>query len=346
MAPLRLSVVGAGLVGQRHVSAITRTACATVASIVDPSDGARQFASKGDYSWFAELGDMLSADPPDGVILATPNALHLPQGLEVLRARIPVLIEKPLADDAVSAEALVAQATESGVPLLVGHHRRHNPIIKTAKETISSGALGDIVAVNGMCWLYKPEDYFDTKWRTQKGAGPVFINLIHDVDLMRHLVGEIVAVGAIQANAVRGHAVEDTSAIILRFANGALGTLSVSDTIVAPWSWELTAAENPAYPETGQNCYCIGGTHGSLQLPSLKSWTQESTRSWWEPIHQVSADVNSADPLDVQISHLCEVIRGEAEPLVSGTDGLRSLQVVSAIKQAAEQGSEVVLPAS
>ncbi|MEM8644830.1 MAG: Gfo/Idh/MocA family oxidoreductase [Pseudomonadota bacterium] len=344
MAPVKLSVVGAGLVGQRHVSAIARTEGAVVASIVDPSDAARQFAKDGGYTWYPELGEMLAAEPPDGAIIATPNALHLPQGLKVLQAHVPALIEKPLADDVASAEQLVAQAAANSVPLLVGHHRRHNPIIQAAKETISSGALGEIVAVNGLCWLYKPDDYFNTKWRTQKGAGPVFINLIHDVDLMRHLVSEITSVQAFQANAVRGHEVEDTSAIVLRFANGALGTLSVSDTIVAPWSWELTAAENPAYPETAQNCYLIGGTHGSLELPGLKGWAQKEQRSWWEPIHQTAKDVKHADPLDVQIDHFCQVIRGDAQPLVSGADGLRSLQVISAIKQSADEGRAIELP--
>ncbi len=334
-------MVGAGLVGQRHVDAIARSQDAAVAAIVDPSEAARQFAEEGGYPWYAELSDMLAAERPNGAIIATPNALHLPQGLDLLRARIPVLIEKPLADDATSAGELVAEAEAGEVPLLVGHHRRHNPIIQAAKEKISSGALGEIVAVNGLCWLYKPDDYFDTKWRTQKGAGPVFINLIHDVDLMRHLVGEITAVEAFQASAVRGHEVEDTSAIILRFAGGALGTLSVSDTIVAPWSWELTAAENPAYPETQQNCYFIGGTHGSLELPGLRSWAQDGVRSWWEPIGQSRADISKADPLDAQISHFCQVIRGKATPLVSGTDGLRSLQVIAAIKQSADDGVPV-----
>lgn len=346
MAPLRLSVVGAGLVGQRHVSAITRSEDAVVASIVDPSDSAQQFATDGGYSRHQSLEALLSAERPDGIIIATPNALHLPQGLEVLDAGIPALIEKPLADDAASAAKLVAQAEACGVPLLVGHHRRHNPIIQAAKEKISSGALGEIVAVNGMCWLYKPDDYFNTKWRTQKGAGPVFINLIHDVDLMRHLVGEITAVEAFHANAVRGQEIEDTSVIILRFASGALGTLSVSDTIVAPWSWELTAAENPAYPETAQSCYFIGGTHGSLELPGLNVWAHEGHRSWWEAIHQTSFDVNSTDPLHAQIKHFCQVIRGETEPLVSGTDGLRSLQVISAIKRSAGGEKQVELAPS
>jgi predicted dehydrogenase len=148
------------------------------------------------------------------------------------------------------------------MPLLVGHHRRYNSMIQKAKTIIDSGRLGRIVAVHGAFWAMKPDDYFDVAWRREKGAGPILINLIHDVDLFRFLCGEIIAVQAMESNAVRGNPVEDTAAILLRFANGAIGSLTVSDSIVAPWSWELTTGENPAYPRQDQFCYLIGGTHG------------------------------------------------------------------------------------
>lgn len=337
MAPLQIAIVGAGLIGRRHVEAVSRTSGTTVSAIVDPTDAARAFAQRTNVSWFPDLEGLIAQEPPDGLIVATPNQTHLSLGITALRANIPVLIEKPLADTTEAAQTLVDLSTKSGTPILVGHHRRHNPIVKAARRRITEGQLGEIVAVHGMCWLYKPDDYFQTAWRTQRGAGPVFINLIHDVDLMRHLVGEIVEVEAFQSNHTRGHEVEDTAAIILRFANGALGTLSVSDTIVGPWSWELTAAENPAYPATKQNCYFIGGTHGSLEVPASKIWSQDEPRSWWEPIDPSQDSIDLEDPLDTQISHFCEVINGTEEPLVSGLDGLRSLQIVSAIKASAER---------
>ncbi len=344
MSLLQIAFIGAGLIGRRHADAISNSNKAAVAGIVDPSDEAQRFAQDQNCAWFPERADMLASRRPDGAIIATPNQLHLPLGLEALRASLPVLIEKPLADSVQSAQQLVEQSNETNTPVLVGHHRRHNPIILAAKDKITNGLLGYIVAVNGMCWLYKPADYFETEWRTKKGAGPVYINLIHDVDLLRHLIGEIVTVEAFEATDTRGHEVEDTAAIILRFANGALGTLSVSDTVVAPWSWELTAAENPAYPATEQNCYFIGGTRGSLELPASKVWAQAGKRSWWEAIDQDPIEIAHQDPLNVQIDHFCDVIRGQAKPRVTGLDGLRSLQVISAIKQSADQKTAVDLP--
>lgn len=341
--PFRIAVAGAGLIGRRHVQAVDRCDAAAVSAIVDPARDAKDFAGSIGCDWHPSLTGMLGAGRPDGVIIATPNQMHVDNGLECVRANVPVLVEKPIADNAGAAERLVTEADELNVPVLVGHHRRHNPLISAARQKIESGAIGDIVAVHAACWLYKPDDYFNVKWRTRPGAGPVFINLIHDIDLLRYLVGEVVFVQAADSTHARRHDVEDTAAVIVGFANGALGTISVSDSIVAPWSWELTAAENPAYPETSETCYFIGGTHGSLEIPKSKIWSQGGERSWWQAIDQTVYDTQARDPLDEQIDHFCKVIAGAEQPLVSGLEGLKSLQVIEAIKASASDGRRIDL---
>ncbi len=335
----RIAIVGAGLIGRRHANLIREGDDAVLSAIVDPTDTARDFAAEAGAPWFASVADMLTADHPDGLIIATPNQLHLDHGLQAVEAGLPALIEKPIADSVAAAEKLVSAAEAAKIPLLIGHHRRHNPLIADAKARIVSGELGTLVAVHGMFWLYKPDDYFDGEWRRKPGAGPVYINLIHDIDLMRHLVGEVTSVRAIQSSAARGHEVEDTAAALLTFENGALGTVTVSDSIVGPWSWEQTSGENPAYPETDQHCYLIGGTKGSLSLPNGEVWGQDEPRSWWLDFQRSGPAARSdEDPLARQIAHFCDVIRGRAQPLVSGREGLQTLRVIEALKQSAETG--------
>lgn len=191
-------------------------------------------------------------------------------------------------------------------------------MIHRAKAEIDSGRLGQIVSVHDMFWLIKPDDYFDVPWRREKGAGPVFLNLIHDVDLLRYLCGDIVAVQAAQSNRLRGNAVEETAVIILHFASGALGAVNVSDTIQSPWSWEFTAGENPAYSHTQETCYQIGGTRASLAIPQLDLWHHPSQASWWAPTERERLSYEKEDPVGLQIANFCGVIRGTAEPAVSG----------------------------
>lgn len=333
----RIAVVGAGLIGQRHAEAILNTQSASLAALVDPDPDTLNRADKLNTVAFDSLDKLLDAGLVDGVVLSTPNQLHVAQALACIKANVPVLVEKPLAVDLAGAQAIVHAGESSSVPVLTGHHRRHNPLVAKAKQMIDEGQLGDITAVQATTWFYKPDEYFDVAWRTRQGAGPVYINLIHDVDMLRHLCGEVVQVQAMESNRARGHEVEDTCVILMRFAHGALGTLSVSDCTVSAWSWELTARENPAYPVTSELCYQIGGTHGSLALPDLSLWKHHQKRSWWEPISATRVPFGVADPLVNQIDQFVSVIRGEQTPLVSARDGMINQQIIEAIKRSAAE---------
>ncbi|RWE68028.1 MAG: Gfo/Idh/MocA family oxidoreductase [Mesorhizobium sp.] len=340
---VKLAVLGAGLIGKRHIQHVLAEPSAQLSAVVDPSLVGETIAKEASVKWFTSFADMVAADRPDGIIVATPNQAHVQNGLEAVEAGVPALIEKPIADDIISGEKLIAAAEAKGVPLLAGHHRRHNPVMQKAKEVIESGKLGRVLVVNAMFWLFKPDDYFDISWRRERGAGPVFLNLIHDVDNLRYLFGDVAAVQARESNAVRGNAVEETAVILIEFKNGVLGTATVSDSVVAPWSWEMTTGENPAYPRTEQSCYMIGGTHGSLAVPSLEVWRNPGKRSWWEPLDQKRNEVDDEDPLVLQIRQFCNVIRGDEPPLVSGREGLETLRVIDAVKRSAATGERIEL---
>jgi predicted dehydrogenase len=312
----RLVIAGIGLVGKRHAEAIYHLKSVDLAGIVDPSDAGRIYAADRNLPWFESLSDMFAKEQPDGVVLATPTPLHVEQGLECVAQGCPTLVEKP----------------------------RHNPLIQKVREVVDAGKLGQLRAVHANCWLYKPDEYFDeAPWRKAPGAGPISVNLVHDVDLIRYLCGDVVSVRAQATPSARGYENEDVAAAVLRLENGAIGTITVSDTIVSPWSWELTARENPAYPPTSQSCYLLGGTHGSLSLPDLTLWQNNGMRSWWQPISAITLPHDSSDPLVNQIAQFAAVIRGEEQPLVSGEEGLKTLRVIEAIQSSAKSGETVVL---
>lgn len=343
-AATSLIIAGLGLVGKRHAEAIRRLKNVELVGIVDPSESARRYAADWGLPWFGSLSEGFADRTPGGVILATPTPLHVDQGLECVAAGCPTLVEKPLATSAVDAKRLVDAAMDAGVPLLVGHHRRHNPLIQKAREAIESGEIGEIRAVHSTCWFYKPDHYFDeAPWRKLKGAGPISVNLVHDVDLIRHLCGEVVSVQAQAAPSERGFENEDVAAAVLRFENGAIGTITVSDSVVSPWSWEQTAREYPVYPATSQSCFLVGGSHGSLSIPDVTLWTHKGDRDWWNPISATNMPRDASNPLDNQIAHFAAVIAGKEQPLVSGEEGLKTLQVIEAIQTAARRGETVFI---
>lgn len=340
----RIAVAGFGLVGRRHAEVVRRAPDMSLAAIVEPSTEGQATAAALDVPVFASLEPMLRDSKPDGVLLATPTPLHLEQGLLCIAAGCPVLIEKPIAVTSEEARQLTEAADTAGIPLLVGHHRRHNGMVQAAKRALSEGAVGDIRAVQATCWFYKPDHYFEVApWRTKKGAGPISVNLVHDVDLLRHFCGEVTSVQAIAVPSRRGFENEDLATAVLTFQSGAIATISVSDSIVAPWSWELTARENPAYPATSESCYLIGGSEGGLSLPDLRVWRHEDTPDWWTPISAQNLTCKMEDPLAVQMAHFAAVIAGREEPLVSGWEGLKSLEVVEAVALSSGSGREISL---
>src|SRR6478736_6498802 len=201
--PARITVAGAGLIGKRHVEEVAASPDATLASIVDPGPAAPEVAEEFAVPLYRSLTELFAADKPDGVILATPNQMHVDGGLECVAAGVPVIVEKPIGDSVESAVRLVEAAEAAGVSVLTGHHRNYSPIMAKARQLVQSGTIGSVVAVVGTALFYKPDDYFQTGggWRRQAGGGPILLNLIHEVNNLLSLVGDIVRVQAVTSNA-------------------------------------------------------------------------------------------------------------------------------------------------
>jgi predicted dehydrogenase len=339
--PARIGVIGAGRIGRRHIQLVRASPECVLAGIADPVGGPTA-ASLGDgVPWYEGPEGLLSHAGLDGVIVATPSAMHLEHGMACIQAGIPSLIEKPIATTVDDGLALAAAAEQRGVPLLVGHHRRHSSTMAAARAALQDGMIGDVVAVSGAALFAKPEGYFEAApWRAQPGGGPILINLVHEIDDLRALCGDVVRVHAISSTAVRRHAVEDTAALVLQFASGALGTFLVSDAAASPWSWEQTSGEDAAYAryET-EDCYLIAGTKGSLAVPTLRVWTSAGEASWHAPMQLTTLETAPADPLERQLAHFCAVIRGEAEPLAPARDAIETLRVTLAVQEAAKSGA-------
>lgn len=343
MSQVRIGVIGAGLIGRKHIEVLrSGDAAFTLAGVADPAPTAKTEADAHGYACFASIEEMIDRTKPDGVIIAIPNQLHVEAGLQCIARGLPILIEKPVADTVAEALKLIEAAEAAGIATLTGHHRRHNPIMRRASELIRDGAIGRVVAATSVWLAHKPVGYHDVSWRRQAGGGPVLINAIHDIDCLRMLCGEIATVQAADSSTVRDFAVEDTAAAILTFKSGALGTLIVSDTVSSPWSWETTSGENPQFPNAGLDCITIGGTRGSLAVPSLDlRWHEAGQENWLTPLTQKREPIQPADPYDAQMRNFADVIRGAAVPVLTGRDGTRTLAATLAITESAKSGQPV-----
>ena len=239
---------------------------------------------------------------------------------------------------------MVAAGARYDVPLLVGHHRRHGPDIGGARALIAKGEIGPLMAVNGMWWAKKPDDYFNVAWRREPGGGPILINLIHEIDSLRFIAGEITEVHAFTGNQARGAAVEDTAAVTLRFANGALGSFVISDAVPSPYTWEFTSGHALYFPSQTGDYLWFGGRIGSLTVPSLTRWAHaDPGQSWQDPIIAAAQAKGVASPYVAQLKHFMAVIQGQARPLIDVEDGMRTLAATLAVEKSGREGRPVAM---
>lgn len=334
--PLRIALIGAGVMGRQHVGTMKQVPDVELVAVVDPFT--HSLADDEGVAAFTDTRTMLAAVKPDAALIVNPNDLHVPTALDCIAAGVPALLEKPVATSLDDARRLIAALRDSPTPILVGHHRRHNPVIARAKEIIESGALGRPSLATALWQTKKPDAYYDMAWRREAGAGVILINLVHETDLLRHLYGEVVEVQAFTSNALRGFAVEDTATINLRFESGALASIVGSDAVASPWGWEKNLNEVPKFAkEYDQPCLLLSGTEGALSIPQLKLWRYGERADWEAPLSQQQIGYQAEDPQVLQLRHFVRVARGEVAPLISVEDAARTIAVVDAIHQAARE---------
>ncbi len=345
MAPVRIGVIGAGLIGRKHIEVLrSHNPAYTLAGVADPSPVAKKEAEELGYPIYSSLEEMLAKAKPDGAIVATPNQMHVANALTCIERKVPIIVEKPISDTVESAMRLVEAGEKAGVAILTGHHRRHNPIMRRAIEIIRDGGIGRVVAANAVWLSYKPKGYHDLAWRREPGGGVVLINGIHDIDCLRQLCGDIETVQATTSNAIRGFAVEDTAGAVIRFKSGAIGTLIISDTAASPWNWECTSQENPFYPYQANDCYMITGTLGALSVPTLHHrWYEVDKQSWGTAMTERYEPIKPADPYYEQMKNFAGVIRGTEKPVLDGRNGAKTLAATLAISLSSKTGAPVVV---
>lgn len=341
---ISIGVIGAGLIGRRHLRTIAEHPDFTLAGIADLNADAVA-AQKPGARVFADYRRLLDEARPEAVIVASPNQLHGENGIECARRGIHVLVEKPVTDTLEAAAALIAEVDRAGVKSLVGHHRRHHRQVRTLRDLLGERRIGDLVGVSAVWATCKPESYFTAApWRTQAGGGPVLINLIHEIDLLRFAVGEIAAVGAVTSNRRRGFMVEDTAAVLIEFESGALGSIFLSDSAVSPWTTEQGVGESAEHPFSGESNYRFIGSLGALEFPNLVHWSQaEDARGWNHPVLAQRLHAATIDPYRAQLDHFRDVVRGAAPSLQTVEDGARSLVATLAVAEAAASGRRVDL---
>jgi predicted dehydrogenase len=344
MKPVAIGVIGAGTIGRKHLAKLAAHGDFALVGIADVNSE-RLVAEHPATRVYADYHRLLDEARPEAVVIASPNQLHAEQGIECARRGIDILIERPVTDTMETAANLMAEVRKAGIRSLVAHHRRHHQQVKALRTILEEKRIGDVVGVSAIWATHKPAGYFTAApWRTEPGGGPILINLIHEIDFLRFTLGEIAAVEAMASDRQRGHAVEDTAAVLIEFDSGALGTFLLSDSAVSPWTTEQGLGEAPEFPFSGESGYRLLGRRGALEFPALVQWSHaHDAQDRNQPVLAQRIHASSIDPYVAQLDHLRDVVRGTVPSLQPVEDGARTLIATLAVAEAAATGRRIDL---
>ena len=324
---VKLLLAGTGLIGHRHMQHILEHPDLELVGVIDPLitdekiEGVKTYHSLNDVNNVAE-----------GIILATPTETHADLTIQSLEMGLHVLVEKPVAASLPEADKMIRASEKTGLSILVGHHRRHHPLVNETINIIKSGKIGRPVAASLMWLMRKQDEYFDVEWRKGIDGGPIKQNLIHDVDTLRAFFGEIISVVGSGTNIVRNAKRHENGGVVLGFDTGMVATITFSDATPTPWGFEAGTGESPYIPKTNQSSMFIACTNGGLEFPTLKLWSGAS--NWNEKPIMERQDIPEAVPLVRQLEHFSEVIRGKVTPIVDAKSARETLAVILQIEQA------------
>lgn len=321
-------VVGCGSIGQRHIRNLRGLGIESVLAF-DPV-GERMAAARESGGIPCETLDAGLARRPIAVVICTPPDLHVAGAKAALEAGVDVLVEKPIASGIDGVRELVELAESSGRILYVGYNLRFHAGLRKLKALLDSGAIGRLLILRAEFGQYLPDWRPDRDYRQGYNAqasmgGSIILDASHEIDYVRWLAGEISAVYALAAKLSDLEIdAEDTALLTLRFANGVAGQIQL-DCVQRNYS---------------RACKLVG-TEGTLTWnfeEGVRAYSSESRR--WQ-IFPLLPDSN--EMYLEEMRHFLACARGETNPLVSGADGKRVLEIALAARRSSFERCEVAV---
>jgi predicted dehydrogenase len=344
MTNVGIAVIGSGYMGQVYAEAITRLTERT--RLVAIAGGTRAAGLARDYGTETEASPELAIARPDvdAVVVATPHSTHLPLALEAARAGKHVLVEKPLARTVAECRELVDGCRAAGVLLGVNKLTRFRDTPAATHRLIREGAVGEVRMVRVLVssvGLTDEEVWPLQRWYTDPAEGSVYLDWgSHVCDMLRWLIGSEAVTAFAQFASYTDHPKPDQSGMAqYSFANGALAQIWMSSELPAPG---LDAAQ---YLVVGPDGILDCDAYGDLRLGKGDSWEiacRQPPIDWdREPNHP-----NRIRGWALQIQDFVDAIQEGREPIVTGEDGLKAVEMVEAAERSHATRAVVELPLS
>jgi myo-inositol 2-dehydrogenase / D-chiro-inositol 1-dehydrogenase len=323
---LRVAVVGTGQWwGREHARVFAERADTDLVAIVGRTASRTETrAAEFHTRPYTDLAAMLEAEQPDLVSLCLPNEEHFDPTLAVIRAGVPLLVEKPLVFEQWQAEYLLAEATKRDLFFAINFNHRYATPVQMAARAINAGELGELVFAT---WRFGGEP---------GTSAHEYANLIetqcHGFDMLEHLCGPITSVAA-EVNGLTGRG-RSSLAVALAFGNGAIGTMLGS------------YDSSYAYPRT--HALEVNGTLGRVLVDdTVKRFTQsrtgDPTAQVWEAGYFDARAHDFYAMFEAHLDELIPALRAGGQPPIHARAGRRALDLAAAVIESVQERRHVAV---
>jgi UDP-N-acetyl-2-amino-2-deoxyglucuronate dehydrogenase len=334
---LRFGIIGCGRVAPRHAQSILEIPNADLVAVADEIlSRAQNFETKYNAQPYSDYHELLARDDIDVVNVCVPSGLHKQLVLDVIAAGKHVIVEKPIALSTSDANEMIQAAEDADIKLCVILQNRFNAPMQELYDAVKSDKIGKILLGNATVRWYRPQSYYEDGWHGTwaMDGGALMNQSIHHIDALQWLVGDVESVFAFTGTQAHQMEAEDTGVVVLRFKNGALGSIEGS-TIT--------------YPQNIEGSVAVFGEKGSLKIGG----TALNRKVLWRVDGELEneREIITGDLVDphsvygsshrLVIEDMIDAIHEDRQPRTHGAEGKRSLALVQAIYESARTGQPV-----
>ena len=358
MRALRTAIVGCGKVGHLHAKALSRLSQSVfVAACSRNLQRARQFAAQYNVEADCDVEEMISKSGVEALAVCTPHPQHAGPAVKAANAGVHVLIEKPLASSLADCDAIIDAGKKSGVKIGTVCQRRFYAPCRRVKHAIEDGKLGQPVLGSVAMYGWRDEAYYKSDpWRglwEAEGGGVLVNQAPHQLDLLQWYMGPVEELFGYWDNLNHPYIeVEDTAMAVLRFKNGALGNIVVSNCQnPALYGRVSVHGSNGASVgvQTDGGAMFIAGMSSITEPPINDLWTVRGEEDRLKPRQKEDAEffqsVNAMEYYhQLQIDDFLKAIIDSSEPLITGEEGRKTVEIFTALYRSQTERRPIKFP--
>ena len=359
MIKFRTAIIGCGKVSDLHAAALKKTSEAQFVAIYSRSpEKAKKYGEKYGVQGFSDIQEMIVTAGVDVVIICTPHPAHRDAAIIAAEAGVHVLVEKPLASSLQDCDDMLAAARKANVKIGTVCQRRFYAPVQRVRQAIDAGKIGKPALGTVLMLGWRDQNYYESDpWRGQWGSegGGVLVNQApHQLDLLQWFMGPITELFGVWSNLNHPYIeVEDTAVAIIRFQGGAVGNIVVSNSQKPGIYGKVHIhGQNGASVgvQTDGGAMFIAGRSSILEPPVNDLWTvpgEEALLETWK--EEDSTFFNGLDGamdhyFHLQIQDFLRAIIEDRQPLISGEDGRKTVEIFTAIYRSQKTNAPVKFP--